>query len=186
MENVFLPKIGVITRHYNDSNLRKCWRVTRMRHQLLSSMQRCPRARARAIIGKERDRRRKKKRVEGKNEKITGAMRATWPLVGDPGRTGQRRRGKGNARPQATFTVRRKRHRTQPARRLCRSLNGRTYISYENSSFPDCGQAEESTTDSQLGIKFVTESLYLTFPLWSDRSVYEIMVYLWYVYEIMV
>lgn len=26
---------------------------------------------------------------------------------------------RGNARPQATFTVRRKRHATQPARRLC-------------------------------------------------------------------
>ena len=30
---------------------------------------------------------------------------------------------RGNARPQATFTVRRKRHATQPARRLCWPVN---------------------------------------------------------------
>jgi len=50
-------------------------------------------------------------------------------------------------------------------RRLCRSLDGRTYTSRENPSFPDCGQAEESPTDSQPRVKFVTESLRLTFPL---------------------
>ena len=45
---------------------------------------------------RERERERKE-RVGGekKSEKVNDAMRATWPLVGDPGRTGRRRRGKG-------------------------------------------------------------------------------------------
>lgn len=37
--------------------------------------------------------------------------------------------------------------------------------SSENSSFPDCRQAEESPTDSMLRMRFVMGSSYLTFPL---------------------
>lgn len=36
--------------------------------------------------------------------------------------------------------------------------------SFENSSFPDCRQAEESPTDSMPRMKFVMGSPYLTFP----------------------
>lgn len=51
-----------------------------------------------------------------------------------------------------------------------------THTLFENSYFPDCGQAEESPTDSTPQMKFVTESLYLTFPLQFDRSIYGTMV----------
>ena len=44
---------------------------------------------------RERESMRRWRGWEEKNEKVTDAMRATWPLVGDPGRTGRRRRRKG-------------------------------------------------------------------------------------------
>jgi len=102
--------------------------------------------------------------MRGKNEKVTDAMRERRDLSSvtpDEPASDDEERGMPDLRLHSQFAEKGIAH-NRHADYADRSTD---VASSENSSFPDCRQAEESPTDSMPRMKFVMGSLYLTFPL---------------------